>query len=130
MNDYTIKNKELLNKLLWIDFALGFSTGVVGILFSTFFSRLFGLENQFIIFISIVTALYAVFAFTIVQFRFSISLIKILILLNWFWALLSCYFLYIHYEIATLLGIIFLILQIVVVGGLAFLEGNQFGKSE
>jgi hypothetical protein len=57
-----------------------------------------------------------------------ITLLRILIYANWIWAIISIVLLYFHFSKATTLGLLFLILQILVVGGLAYLEGKQIVK--
>jgi hypothetical protein len=44
---------------------------------------------------------------------------------NWIWTAISTILLFFHFATATAFGLTFLILQIFVVGGLAYLEGKQ-----
>ena len=126
---YRIKNPVVLTKILWADFALGSVSGSIGLLFSDFFVPIFGLSSTVIISISAVTFLYSLFAFRLAKMTTtSIPQVRILIYANWAWTLISLGIIVFHFSTATLLGQFFLILQIIVVGGLAWLEGKQLKK--
>ncbi|WP_315814833.1 hypothetical protein [Paraflavitalea speifideaquila] len=51
--------------------------------------------------------------------------LRILVYANWFWTLVSVVLLILYLPGATIFGAIFLVLQVLVVGGLAWLEGRQ-----
>lgn len=126
---YQLKNQRVLNKILWVDFALGSSCGLLGLLFSDFFVPIFGLSAEVILWISAITLLYSIIAFRVVIMQpVSIPLLRFLIMANWAWTLISLGIIFFHFSDATLLGKTFLVLQIVIVGGLAWLEGNQLEK--
>jgi hypothetical protein len=127
---YIIKNTTTLKKILWLDFALGFLTSIAGLIFYTFFSSLFHLNETFIIVISVITFLYACFAFILAKQKLlSIRLLRVLIKANFIWAFISIALLFYHFDKASLLGKCYLFLQIIVVGLLAFLEKNQLKKN-
>jgi hypothetical protein len=126
---YTIKNPSTLRKLLWADTILGGGTAIIGLLFFNTLSDLLGFTTIFIIVVSVVTLLYAIVAFILAnQKSVSIPLLRLLVQANWFWTAVSIVLLFLHYSSAKALGIAFLILQILVVGGLAYLEGKQIVK--
>lgn len=126
---YKIKNQPVLNKLLWLDTFLGGVTALLGLLFFKPLTNLLGLSTDLILTISIITLLYAMVAVTLaVQKSTAIPLLRVLVKANWVWTGISVVLFFMHYEHATSLGIAFLILQIVAVGGLAYLEGNQIIK--
>ena len=126
---YYIKNTTTLTKILWTDFAMGSSCGIVGLLFSDFFATLFGLSSGIILWISAITTLYSIVALRVVVIKpISIPLLRFLIIANWAWTLVSVVIIFFHIREATILGMAFLILQIIIVGGLAWLEGNQLAK--
>lgn len=126
MTNYRIRNKQTLTKLLWSDTFLGGITALLGLLFTTFLSEIMGLSNPIVIFISAVTLVYAIFAFVLAnQKNTNIRLLRVLVAANWLWTIVSIGLLYFHFNNALILGKIFLILQILVVGGLAYLEGEQ-----
>lgn len=126
---YKIKNQPTLKKILWADVILGGGTAIIGLLFITSLTTLLGLPTNLIQIISIVTMAYAIFAFLVVmQKTTSISLLRILIFANWIWTAISIGLLFTHFEKAALLGQFFLLLQILVVGGLAYMEGKQVIK--
>jgi hypothetical protein len=126
MEKYRIKEPKTLKKLLWLDTFLGNATGWLGLLGADWWSKWFGLSPNFLIFISSVTLVYAVFAFWIArQPTTPIGWTRLLIAANWVWAIFSIGLVAAHFSEAQELGKIFLILQIVVVGGLAYLESWQ-----
>jgi hypothetical protein len=128
-SNYTINDPVLLKKILWLDATAGGITAVLGLLLSRIFSQLFGLEHQVLIIIASITLIYALVALYLVsQAIIPITLLRILIYANWIWAIISIVLLYFYFSKATTLGLLFLILQILVVGGLAYLEGRQIVK--
>lgn len=127
--DYTIKDLKFLKELLWLDTLLGGLTASSGLYFSTPLTDILGLNTTLILTISIITLIYATVAFILANQRnISVSLLRTLVMANWFWTIVSIGLLFMHIDTATLFGTIFLILQILVVGGLAYFEGNQIVK--
>ncbi|QEC44302.1 hypothetical protein [Pseudobacter ginsenosidimutans] len=123
---YTIKNNRALRQILWLDFILGGSTALVGILFSEPLTGFLGFSQQFILTVSIITGLYALLALRLaLQTVISVRMLRLLILANWIWALISIGLLFFYFKPATIPGKIFLILQVLVVGGLAWFENKQ-----
>lgn len=129
MTGYIIINKHRLRRILWADVLLGSGTGLVGLAFRSFFSQWFGLSEQVIMVISIITLMYSLFALLQVSGTYlSVTQIRILIYANWFWTLVSVALLFVFYHRASQPGVAFLVLQVVVVGALAWLEGKQLAK--
>ena len=126
---YTIKNPATLKKWLWLDFILGFSSGLAGTFFTEIFSSISGLSITLITGISIITLMYAIFAF-IQAVRKSINIKQLIVLVyaNWIWTIISVFISFFHYSQATGLGKIYLLAQIALVGLLAWQEGNQLRK--
>jgi hypothetical protein len=123
---YSIKDALLLKKILWADTILGGITAIAGLCFFTPLTGILGLTASFILTVSAITLCYAIVAFILArQSQVSVPLLRILIYANWTWTIISIVLLFIHFDTAQLLGKIFLVLQIVVVGGLAYLEGRQ-----
>lgn len=126
---YQIKDSELLRKILWSDAVLGGSTALAGLLFPDSLTTPLGLTTRFITVVSAVTLLYAVVAVRLAtQKSVSVPPLRLLIGANWLWTVVSLVLFLIHYNTATGLGILFLVLQIIAVGGLAYWEGNQLVK--
>lgn len=124
--NYYIKNNIVLKKILWADTFLGGTTAVIGLACSAWLTPVLGLTTRLILVIAIITLLYAVVALVLAgQKSTSIPLLRILVMANWAWTVISTILLFLHASHATLLGVVFLVLQIVVVGALAWLEGNQ-----
>ena len=116
----------VLRKILCWDAILGGSTAIIGLCMPGFMSPVLGLAQQLIFTIALVTLLYAIAA-TGLASRKQIPAggVRLLVAANWIWTLISVVLLALHVKEATALGIAFLVLQIIVVGGLAYLEGNQ-----
>jgi hypothetical protein len=124
--NYTINDTSLLRKILWADTVLGGTTAIVGLLFFSQLTSLLGLPVTFILSVSVITLGYSLIAGVLAnQINISVSLLRTLIYANWVWTFISIGLLLMHFNNAQLLGKIFLILQIFVVGGLAYLEGKQ-----
>ncbi|WP_299455191.1 hypothetical protein [uncultured Microscilla sp.] len=118
-----------MKNILWADFVAGFSTGVIGLIFSHQLTTLLGLPYLFIVWVSAITLLYALNALGLALMKSTIArLVLVLVYANWLWTLISVGLLYLHFGNASMLGKAFLILQIIVVGGLAFAEGKQLTK--
>jgi hypothetical protein len=121
-----VKTTKTLRGIIWADVVLGGGTSIGLFLFSSLFSRLFGISSDILLIIALITFGYAVVATLLVrQNTMSVPLLKTLVWANWVWALISVALLIWKYNDVTPLGLTFLLLQIVVVGGLAYLEGNQ-----
>ncbi len=126
---YSIKNNSLLKQILWADTILGATTAIIGLIFTTILSELLGLSTSLIKIVCIITFIYAVVAFILANQKIiSISLLRVLVYANWGWTIISTILLLFHFSNATILGIVFLILQIIVVAALAYLEGKQIVK--
>lgn len=126
-----IIHPERLKKILWIDFFMGFSTGVVGLIFSSSVGAFLGLPIDLVFWISLVTFTYSIFALALALQKLTpIQPVSVLIFANWAWTLVSLYFLLVHWNAAFPLGKAFLVLQIFVVGGLAYFEGKQLARLE
>lgn len=112
-----IRDERFLRRVLRADTTLGSLTALVGLFFPARLVDLLGMPLGLIIVIAVVTLAYAVTALTIaVQTSLPVLWVRVLVWANWFWAAVSA---------ATVLGVVFLVLQIFVVGGLAYLEGRQ-----
>ena len=125
-DSYRIGDERALRNILWADTTLGTLTALVGLAFAPRLSPLFGLSLSLIVAVSLVTLVYGVGAFVLaVQKPLSAPLVRILVAANWSWTAISAVLLAVHANAATSLGLAFLALQILVVGGLAYLEGRQ-----
>ncbi len=121
-----IVNPFRLKKLLRLDALLGGCTAIAGLVFPVAVAQLLGLSTAFVVSVASITLLYAGVAFWLaVQLSPNLRLTRLLIQANWLWTLLSLGLLLAHFREATALGVVFLLLQVVVVGGLAYLEGQQ-----
>ena len=123
---YRVNDERALRNTLWADTALGTFTALVGLVFASRLSPLFGLSSSLIVAISLVTLAYGVGASALaVQMPLSVPPVRVLVAANWLWTAVSAVLLVLHADTATVFGFAFLTLQILVVGGLAYLEGRQ-----
>ena len=113
----------MLKTILQADFILGGGTAIAGLLFSSWLSGFLGLPADLIIIIAIVTLAYAMVA-CVLAFQKApvVPLLRILVYANWVWMLISLVLLVLFYKGASVFGVAFLVLQVIVVGGLAYLE--------
>lgn len=124
--EYSIKDPRWLRKVLWADTALGGTTGALGLALSTWLASLLGLPENLLQAISVITLSYALGAFRLAtQDPVSVPLLRVLVSANWAWTIVSLVLLAHYNGQATILGLVFLVLQIMVVAGLAHLEGAQ-----
>ncbi|HEX8659860.1 MAG TPA: hypothetical protein VF690_20120 [Hymenobacter sp.] len=123
---YSVVNPLRLKKLLQLDALMGGTTAIGGLAFPSAVAKLLGLSTGFVVSVAGITLLYAGVALWLaVQPVPNLRLTRVLIQANWVWTLISVGLLLVHFRAATALGVVFLVLQVVVVGGLAYLEGQQ-----
>lgn len=123
---FHIPHPKRLRKILYLDFFMGSSNGALGLIFCGFWASFLGLPYTFLLWVFGITSLYAVGAFTLARAQhLHVSAVRVLVAANWAWVAVDFVFLYFHFGAATLWGQLFLLLQIVVVGGLAWLEGRE-----
>ena len=116
----------MLKQILWLDTVVGGLTAIVGLTQYGLLTPILGLPTPLTLLISGVTLLYAVVAFVLVnQGSPSIVPLQLLIKANWLWSFISLVLFIIYHPMATPIGITFLVLQVVVVGVLAYVEGRQ-----
>lgn len=126
---YSIKNPLFLKKILWLDALMGSMTAIIGLIFFNSLTHFWGLPKNLILIISCVTLVYAIVALILaIQKNISIPLLRLLVNANWLWTIISVILFFIHFNQAEIMGVAFLVLQVFVVGGLAYLEGNQILK--
>jgi hypothetical protein len=114
-----------LKKILWADFILGFITAVILAIYKPL-AIFLGLPADLLLMIAAVTFLYSLLAFYLaMQAIPSGRLVRILVIANWAWTVVSVILLMLFIAEATIFGVVFLVLQVVVVGGLAWLEGRE-----
>lgn len=123
---HQIRNIPLLKKILWADVLLGGGTALIGLCCYTELVDFLGLPANLIIIIAAVTLAYALLALSLaLKSQPFIALLGMLIYANWVWTVISVGLLIVCFKDATPFGAAFLILQVVVVGMLAYLEGRH-----
>ena len=123
---YSIKDPRTLRKILWLDAIMGGTTSIIGLLFFARLLPVLGLAENLLLGILLITFFYSVVATVLVRQKpISMNLLRLLVSANWFWTVVSIVLLILFHRGATLPGLAFLVAQIVVVGGLAYVEGKQ-----
>ncbi|HYC85611.1 MAG TPA: hypothetical protein VEB86_10330 [Chryseosolibacter sp.] len=122
-----------LKHLLWLDFLLGFTTGIIGLIYFNSLETLLGIPARIIIIVGLITLLYAVVAILLaIQNSPHQGVVNVLVTANWVWSFVSLFLVNLYFSNAAVLGKVFLVLQVVVVGALAYFEGRalRHGRSE
>jgi hypothetical protein len=123
---YQIQDLPLLKKVLWADALLGASTALAGLLLYQVLADFLGLPANLIVIIAAITLAYALVALSLALKSLpSVLLLRILMYANWLWTIISLVLLTLYFSNATVFGAAFLILQVLVVGMLAYLEGRH-----
>lgn len=112
-----------LKQLLWLDALAGATTAAIGFLAYRQLAVWFGLPPNLLLAIAVANAVYGASAFSLA--RQPSPDIRPLVRANWLWAIVSLVMLASYYKAVTPLGLAFLVLQPIVVGGLAWLEGRH-----
>lgn len=129
--DSSTKKNSIPRKILWIDTSVGGFTGLVGVAFYDFWVTILGLPKVLVLLISGVSLIYALGAFVLAsQKNVSDTSVKVLMYANWLAGLAGIVLTFFYFESATVLGKIFLILQVLVISGLAYFEGKYLNRSE
>ena len=109
----------------------GSITGIIGITFFRIVASFLEIPDKVMMVISAVTFSYALFALYLAQQHPpAIRPTKILIAANWLWSLISILLVYVYFSNASVYGKLYLILQVIVVGGLAYLEGKALHRMQ
>lgn len=128
---YQIKDANKTSSVLWIDFVIKIHLGGLGLGFHSFLASTLGLPQLLIIWISSVSLLYSIFIFTIAKREVTpILRLRILVYANWFWTIIGIGIFSLHSSNASFLGLIFLNMQIIIAGGMAWWEGNQLENQD
>lgn len=123
---YYIRSRPVLRKILWVDAFLGSSTAITGLSLSVFLAPVLGLQWEIICAISGVTLVYSIVAtFLASRKQIPVTGVRVLVYANWLWTILSFILLILRVHETTTLGTLFLVMQVIAVGGLAYLEGIQ-----
>lgn len=128
---HTIKHAPTLRKLLWLDAFIGSSTGIAGLILFNRLIDFLGLNLAFILAVSCITLCYALVALYLAcKKNIPVPLLRLLINGNWAWTVISIALLLLHFSEATVIGKVFLLLQVIVVGAFAYFEGKQLRVAE
>jgi hypothetical protein len=110
-------------RLLRIDSLGALSVGVMVLLLSNYLTLWLGLPQSSILFMGIVNIAYGCYSLSLlVRTKRPLSLITVLVIANLLWALLCVLRAALFAQTATPLGIAYLLLEALYVGGLAYLE--------
>lgn len=120
------RNIPLLKKILWADALLGGGTALIGLGWYPSLAVFLGLPAKLIVLVAAVTLAYAILAFRLARQRLPATRwLRVLVYANWGWTIISTILLILYIADATAWGTAFLILQVLVVGMLAYLEGRH-----
>lgn len=120
---------DTLKKLLWLDTFMGASVGLAGLLLYRPAAIFLGFTECFVLLVSAITFLYACMAcFLATRKTIPLRPLKLLIYANAFWAVVSIILIFLYFNEATLYGRIFLVLQVLVVGGLGWAENRALNR--
>ncbi|PST84968.1 hypothetical protein C7T94_02280 [Pedobacter yulinensis] len=114
-----------LTKILWLDGILGAGTALPALFIYGYASRFLGLPVSVVLIIAVVTLAYAAFALSLARRQAPPAvLVRFLIYANWVWTGISVLWLIFFIHVVTLYGAAFLVLQVLVVAGLALVESR------
>lgn len=98
---------------------------MLGLAFCDSLAAWLGLPARLLLGISLVTGVYALGALRLATLAtVPLSGLRLLVGANWAWTLVSVGLVAVYFDRATVLGQAYLVLQVVVCGGLAWLEGR------
>ena len=110
-------------RLLWIDCSAGALVGVVVLALHPWLSNLYGLAPGLVLFMGVMNLVYASYSFSLALRRERpLTLLNFLAIANIAWGLLLIYWVAIFAGSASLLGLGYLLLEAVFVGGLGVIE--------
>nr|WP_316641853.1 hypothetical protein [uncultured Roseateles sp.] len=117
------RRTRVVKKLLWIDGAAAALAGVAVLSFSGGLSQLHAIPQDLLLFIGAINLLYACYSCSLaVRARRPISLIKLLVFANGFWALICLGLAVMFAGTATIFGLGHLLGEALFVGGLTSFE--------
>ncbi len=115
-----------LQRLLWIDGIAALTSGCIVLLFTTPLSGFFNLPHQVLQVMAFISLGYAAYSLSLAQRKVKpISLLKLLVFANGAWVIVCLSVMLFYSYTATFYGIIYLILEALLVATLAFLEWKQ-----
>ncbi len=115
-----------LKQLLWLDAVAGGVTALVGLLTYRQLAVWLGLPPQLLLATALANAAYGACAGSLArQADPGHEGLRSLVRANWLWTIVSLVMLGVYRNQVTPLGLAFLVLQPLVVGGLAWLEGRH-----
>ena len=114
---------NLRRKLLWVDCTAGAVVGVAVLLLDGWLSAWYELPQRLVFSMGVTNLVYACYSFSlVVRQERPKTLIRLLVVANLAWSLLLLYWITIFIGTASPLGVAFLLLEALFVGGLAVLE--------
>lgn len=116
------------NSLLWIDSRAGLTVGATVLVFSTWWSRLYGLPHSLVLGMGIANVAYGSYSFVLERrTERPMAALNLLAVANAVWGLACLGAAYVFAGRATLLGVGVLLFEGVFVGGLAVAEWRYRG---
>ena len=114
---------NIASKLLWLDCTAGATVGLVVSLFHGWFSELYALPAEFVLFMGLANFAYGVFSFSLaIRPTRPRHLFILLVSANITWGLLCLAWLVVFRETASIFGMAHLALEAAFVAGLGLIE--------
>lgn len=125
-----VLDKRSTKGIIRLDFLMALSTGIIGVVFCLRLESILGLSTEFIVIVSAFHLIYSCYS-GYLYFKKEIieSKVRLLIYANMFWTIVSIVLLIIYWNSALILGKALLVLQVLVLGGLAYFEEKQLKVS-
>lgn len=123
MKKYLIKNEPLLKIILQIDAIFGLALAVIGLAFTAFISNIFALPYWYILITAVIIGTYSTYTLVLTMAKQLVpNKVFFLFVINTIWSVKAVVFIFYYFEIASKLGIAYLISELAVVLGFALLQ--------
>jgi hypothetical protein len=115
-----------LQRLLWIDGIAALTSGCIVLIFTSSLSGFFNIPQPLLRILAFISLGYAAYSLSLAQRKVKpMPLLKLLVVANCAWAVVCLSVMLFYSNTATFYGTIYLILEALFVGTLAFLEWRQ-----
>jgi len=119
---------SIRRKLLWVDCSAGAIVGVTVLLLHGWLSKWYGLPQNLVLFMGVANLAYASYSFSLaLRKKRPLALIRLLVIANLAWALLLLIWVVVFNGTASPLGLAYLVMEALFVGGLGILEWGSRG---
>lgn len=114
---------DIRRKIIWVDCIAAISVGLIVLLFHSMVGAIYHIPEQTIIFIALSNLLYGAYSFSLaIQKARNIKHLQLLVFGNLFWALVCAGVVAQYFNVASLIGIAFIVCEAMFVIMLAYFE--------